>query len=368
VAVPHAQPRTRPHEQALLAVALLVARNAPEEEVFAAASEQVAAATGASAGSVLRYVGEERAVAVGAWREDASRGVPVNAELDFNRRNSALGRVRATRLPARADSYEGARGQLPALMRAVGLRSTVAAPIVVGEDAWGAIVASTTREEPLPPSSEQRLVDFAELVARALANAAERQRLEAARVRLVEAADASRRRLERRLHEGAHQHLLALTLALRAARAHAGPELTALLDAALADAEATTTALQDLSRALNPVVLDERGLAPALLALTARAPVPVHLHELPGRRFPAAVETTAHMLVAEALADAAAHGAEHVDVRIADDGDRLLVEVSDDGDGEGRPGPGVRELADRCDALGGGLEAAAGLARATLPL
>lgn len=353
-----------PTQDALLAVARLIAAEVPEQAVFDAVCEQLAAVTGASATSVLRYVGAERAVAVGSWREGGARGVPVNAELDFDDTNSALGRAQATRRPARADSYEGIRGELPAVMRAVGLRATIAAPVLVGDEPWGALVASTSAAEPLPAGAEHGLVPFAELVAQAVANAERRRESAAARVRLVEAADDARRRLERSVHEGAQQHVVALALKLRVARARATGELVALLDDALADATATSAALRALSRSLYPAVLDERGLAPALLALAARAPVPLHLRELPGRRFPTRAETTAYLLVVSALSQAEAGGGTELKVRISDRGDRLLVRLEHDGAAAGDGG----ELADRVAALGGAYEAQPGTVSVTLPL
>jgi signal transduction histidine kinase len=327
--------------------------------------EQVAGVTGAAATSVMRYSGDERAVAVGAWRDGAGRGVPVNAELDFDDTNSALGRVRATRRPARADSYERAGGELPAVMRAIGLRSTVAAPVLVGDEAWGAVMASSADEEPLPVGTELRLADFADLVGLAVVNARERRRQAATGARLVAAADESRRRLEHQLHDGAHQHLVALALKLRVARSRAGGELAALLDDALLDAMATNAALREVSRCLHPAMLTERGLGAAMLALAARASVPVYLRELPGRRFPATVETTAYLVVAEALADASTRARGQVAVRIADHGDHLLVKVNYDG---GAAGPGLREVAERVAALGGALQEGDGVLNVTLPL
>ena len=368
MAVRFADTRTRTPATALLAVARLVAASAPEEVVFAAVCEQVAHTTGASATNVLRYVGDERAVSLGTWREGGSRGVPVNAELDFDHTNSALGRVRATRRPARAEGYDRLPGELPALMRAIGLRSTVAAPILLGGEAWGAIVASTSEDEPLPRDSEPRLAEFAELTALAVANAEERRRLARASARVVEASDAARRRLEHQLHEGAHQNLVSLALKLRVARARATGQEADLLDDALAEAMAATTALRALSRSLHPATLAERGLPPALLALAARADVPVHLRELPGRRFAPVVETTAYQLAAEALAEATAAGATEVGVRVGDRVETVVVKVTDDGRPDGRPGEAVRDLAERVTALGGTLEAGGGLVRATLPL
>ena len=348
-------------QAALLAVALLVAREAPEEELFASVSEQAARRLGAEAASVLRFVGDERAVVVGVWRDGGNRGLPVNAELDFDHRNSALGRVRRTGRPARADSYEGVAGELPAVMRAIELRSSIAAPVIVAGDVWGALVAATTRDRPLPEGSEHRIGGLAELTGQAVANGA-------ARRRIVEAGDAERRRLERELHEGTQQHLLALTLTLRVARGHAeaGSELARLHETALAEASKANAALSTLARGIYPIVLTERGLAAALQALAARAGVPVHLRELPKGRFPELTETTAYFVVAGALAGTAAPV-----VVVGDRGDRLLVEVHDDGvPGADRPLPG---LAERVAAVGGRLHVdsahdGGSVVRAELPL
>jgi signal transduction histidine kinase len=343
-----------------LAVARLVASGAPPGAVFAAAAEQAAALAGAQGGAVLRYLGDERAVVIGTWRAGGTRGMPVNAELDFDPRHSAAGLARATGRPARADDYEHGRGELPVVMKSIGLRSSVAAPVIVDSDVWGAVIASTTREDPFPPDTETRLEGIAELVGHAVSVALARQAVDASRRRLREAADEDRRRLERKLHEGYQQHILALTVKLRAARASAehGSKLATLLDAALEDAEQANASLREVARALFPAVLRERGLAAALQALAARSTAPVHMRELPRRRFPAVVESTVYFMVAEALENAAAHArANEVDLTVADERDRLLIEVRDDGAGgaDRRAGSGLQTMADRAAAIGGEL-------------
>jgi signal transduction histidine kinase len=333
---------------ALLHIATLIAREAPDEVLFAAVAEHVARRLGTEAASVLRYVGEERAVVVGVWRE-GGRGLPVNAELDFDRRVSALGKVKRTRRPARADSYDQLTDELGVMMRAVEIRASVAAPVMLGDDVWGAVVGSATSDKPLPADSEHCLGDFADLLSVAVANAEARRRDAASRLSLVEAADAARRRLEHDLHEGVQQHLLALTLKLRVAqgRVDAGSALAHLLDDALDEAAVANTALRDLARSLYPKVLTERGLAAALQGLTARAAVPVALVELPSRRFTAMTEATAYFAVAEILA--ATTTATEATVRVGDRGDTVVVEVR--ADGAAAP-PG---LADRVAAVGGRL-------------
>ncbi len=351
---PQAGEPAPPDEQAaLLRIAMLVARDAPEDVVFTAASEHTARLVGAQAGAVLRFMGAERAVVVGVWREGGIRGLPLNAELDFDAANSALGRVAVTGRPARVDGYAQSSGELPMLMRAIGLRSTLAAPVHVHEQVWGALVASTTTEDPLPEGGEQRLAGAAELVGRAIVNA------EAARG-LAEASDQVRRRVERELHEGAKQHLLALSLKLHLAGAHAdsGSELAGLLDAALADVRDASASLSELARDVHPAALSERGLAAALQGLAARAALPVYLRGLPARRFTPAIETTAYLAVSEALANAVdPAGATQATVLVADHGDRLVVEVRDDGTPAAGPRAvaGLRPLADRAAAVGGRL-------------
>ena len=359
VAADHA--RSLQEQAAIRRVAILVAKEAGDDVLFAAAAEQAARLAGVDAGGVLRYMGDARAVVVGVWRDGGTRGFPVNAEIDFDRTNSALGRARATRRPARADTYEGRRGELPVVMRAVGLRSSVVAPIIVEGEVWGGLVVSTTREEPLPDDTEELLVPFAELVAQGLANREARRRLAASRLRIVEAADEKRRRLEGHLHEGAHQHLLALLLKLRVAqaRAQAGSEPASLIEDAAAEARQVQAALHELARGLHPAVLTERGLAAALQSLAARAALPVGLRLLPRGRFATSIETTAYFIVEEALANAQRHaGAMDVTVSVEDRGDRLAIEVVDNGAGGADPqdGSGLHALADRVAAVGGYLD------------
>jgi signal transduction histidine kinase len=350
---------TRP--ESLLAIAKLVAGRADEETVFGTVAERAAHDLGVDAAAVLRYVGGERAVVVGAWREGGPRGMPVNAELDFDARNSALGRIRATRRPARAESYEGSRGELPIVMQAAGLRSSVAAPVMVGGEAWGAVVASTTREEPFDPGAEERLCEFAELVGFAVAGGDADRSLARTRAELLAGADEARRQLERDLHAGPQQHLAAVAVTLRLARTTAGAdtELGRQLDAALAEVVEAKASLEEIGRGVHPKVLSERGLAAAVLALSARSPLPVSLRELPGRRFAPTIEATAYFVVSEALGNAAEHaGATDVSVVVGDRGDRLEVEVRDDGRGGADPqaGTGLRALAQRVDAVDGRME------------
>lgn len=349
-AAPTPAPPRADDQAALRRLATLVARGAPLETVFALASEAIARCLGVEAAAALRYIGDQRAVVVGVWREGGTRGTPVNAQLDFDRTNSALGRVRATGRAARADGYEEARGELPIVMRSIGMQSCVAAPIVRDDELWGAVVALTTRAEPPAAGAEERLAAFAQLVGQAVANSE-------ARRSLVEAGDETRRGLERALHEGAQQHLLALGLKLRLARERAehGSAVAAALDDALDAAAGATDALLDLARGLHPAILTERGLAAAVQALVARTTLPVRLQRLPGRRFPATSEATAYFVVSEALMALGRDvGAGEADLLVADRGDRILVEVRHQYVADTRHA--LRGVARRVAAVGGRLD------------
>jgi signal transduction histidine kinase len=188
------------------------------------------------------------------------------------------------------------------------------------------------------------------------------QELRASRARIVESADAARRRIERDLHDGAQQQLVALALALRTARARLDGDPQAageLLDSAAQDLDAAIRDLRELARGIHPAILSDRGLGAALEALALRLPLPVEIAAPPARRLPEPVEAAAYFVVAEALTNVVRYAdATSARVAVSRDGDRVLVEVCDDGVGGADPaaGSGLRGLADRVAALDGRLE------------
>jgi signal transduction histidine kinase len=188
------------------------------------------------------------------------------------------------------------------------------------------------------------------------------------RVRIVEAADAERRRLERDLHDGAQQRLLALSYDLRlaAAAARAGADIDAayLLTSAVDETQVALDELRDLARGIYPAILTEAGLGPALATLADVAPIAVTLAELPGERFETSVETTAYVTVVDAIDAAVGRKASFVDVQLNRAGDLLVVIVEDDG--QPRKG-GISHLEDRVGALGGRLELGTRTLRAEIP-
>jgi PAS domain S-box-containing protein len=185
--------------------------------------------------------------------------------------------------------------------------------------------------------------------------------LHASRARIVEAADFERRRLEQNIHDGAQQRLVALALRLRLAesRLDGDPaEARRLLTSASAELAGALQELSDLARGIHPAVLAERGLAPALESLAARAGLPVELAPLPEERLPNAVEAAAYYLIAEALTNAARYAhATRATVSVRRSNGMAIVRVSDDGIGGADPdrGSGLRGLVDRVEALAGRL-------------
>jgi PAS domain S-box-containing protein len=177
------------------------------------------------------------------------------------------------------------------------------------------------------------------------------------RARIVAAGDEARKRLERNLHDGAQQRLTSLLLFLRVARAQAAdPGVAGLLDQAIEELGAAVTELRELARGIHPEVLTRRGLAAALRVIAARMPLAVELDVTPGR-FGEPVEAAAYYVVSESLANVAKYAqASTAAVRVAPNGHRLVVEVSDDGVGgaDASGGTGLRGLADRVAALDGG--------------
>jgi signal transduction histidine kinase len=184
--------------------------------------------------------------------------------------------------------------------------------------------------------------------------------VQASRVRLVAAADGERRRVERDLHDGAQQQLVAVSLLLHEAREQAqGQEpLVATLEQATAQLQEGLRELRELARGIHPAILTQDGLAEALRSLAARAPVPVSV-TAPDDRFPEAVESTAYFIAAEAITNSVKHAcADHIAVTVTVRGESLCLEVVDDGIGGARPtsGGGLEGLADRTSALLGTLD------------
>jgi signal transduction histidine kinase len=186
--------------------------------------------------------------------------------------------------------------------------------------------------------------------------------LHASRARIVESADAARRRIERDLHDGAQQQLVAILLALRLTRSRLDDDPRAaadMLDGSMRDLAEAIDNLRELARGIHPAVLSDRGLGPAVDALASRLTLPVEIGEMPAERLPENVEVAAYFVVAEALTNVARYAdATHARIDVTRDDGHVTVAIADDGVGGADPakGSGLRGLADRVAALDGRLE------------
>ena len=336
-------------QAALRRVATLVARGVGPSEVFAAVADEMARCLNVDSAGVCRYEPDGAAIVVAAFAESGVPRMLVGNRLTPED-DDVVGTVLSTGRAARSRSRER------------GLPSRVGAPIKVGDHVWGLAVVGWSRPQPLPPDTEERITDFAELVATAIANAATRAELIASRARIVTAADNARRRLERDLHDGAQQRLVALRLRLRMAEESTRPEMheqkqhLSHIASVLTD---VSNDLQELSRGIHPSILAKGGLQPALKTLARRSAVPVTLDVAIERRLPEATEVAAYYVVAEALTNADKHAqASEVTVGAHANHDNLHLLIRDDGIGgaDSRKGSGLIGLKDRVEALGGHIQ------------
>lgn len=351
-------------QAALRRVATLVANGCDPEEVYPAAVNELASGLGMDHVALLSYLDGEAPLVLASRDPAGTPKLTVGEHLPLDGESLAA-TVSVTGATARIEDYNDVDGGTAARVRAIGIRSAVAAPITVAGRVRAVLVVGSAQPHAFTPDTEARVADFADLVATAISNAETHAELTASRARIVTAADQARRRFERDLHDGAQQRVVSLGLAVRAVEASVPAEQPALRNdiAQLATELSTLSAeLQEFSRGIHPAILSKGGLAPALRALARRASVPVELHLDLAAHLPESVEVAAYYVVAEALTNAAKHArADVVDVNATTDDDELQLTIRDDGIGgattgvTARGGSGLIGLKDRVEALAGRL-------------
>ena len=247
-------------------------------------------------------------------------------------------------------------------------------PVSHRGEVLGAITVAMPPAEPLTPTHEKLLADVASQAGLVLRNVRLIEDLRASRQRLVAAQDEERRRLERNIHDGAQQQLVALAVKLRLVEAVAAkdPEKAAQMAAeAKAEVQDALENLRDLARGIYPPLLADEGLAAALEAQARKAAVPVEVHPDGVGRYPQEVEAGAYFCVLEALQNVAKYAeASRVEVNLRTDNSHLVFEVNDDGKGfdpeRTPPGSGLTNMRDRLEALGGSVEVTSRLGEGTL--
>ncbi|MEV6925599.1 DUF4118 domain-containing protein [Dactylosporangium sp. NPDC051485] len=340
-------------QAALRRVATYVARGVSPTEVFSAVTTEVSQLLGARNTMLLRYE-PGATVTIVATSQPALMSL-VHSKWPATGSNIAA-LVRRTGRAARIDNEDDTdRPGTPE--RELGIGAAVGLPIFVEDRLWGVIVVSSTQDGPLPPDAEERIKDFTDLAATAIANAGSREELIASRARIVAAADEARRRIERDLHDGAQQRLISVGLELRAAG-----DCTSLEQVKVQVSEVATEIksihenLREISRGIHPTILTTGGLELALRSLARRSAVPVDLDIRLDRRLSSSVEVAAYYIVSESLTNAAKHArASLVHIVAQLQGGMLQLSIRDDGIGGANPdkGSGLTGLVDRVVALGG---------------
>ena len=310
--------------------------DAEPRAIFDAVAEETGRLLGATTVNLAHFTPDGVNVTMSGW---SLRGVhvPTGSRLPIDG-GSINAIVRAHRPPGALRQLRGRRGRARRASAAPGHPLGGGAPVVVEGHVWGALIAGTDEPGPLPPGTEHRLAEFAELIATAVANATARSELVASRARIVEAAYEQRRRVVRDLHDGAQQRFVQtiMTLQLARRRSDGDPDVAGLIDEGLESARAGLDELRELARGIHPAILTNHGLAAAVESLADRAPLPVEV-DIPEERYPPSVESAAYFVVAEALTNVAKYArATAVRVTAVEVDGRLRLEVRDDGVGGAR--------------------------------
>ena len=337
-------------QRALRSVATRVAEGAPPVEIFDEAGRQAS-----------RLLGVERMILMQAQPDGSTVAVATSAAAaELLGATAPAGEgiaavVKRTARTARIDDCDGG-----GIVGPDGDKAAVGAPILFAGEVWGLLLALSPNG-PLPSGTEGRLTQLAELVATSIGNAAARRELTDSRARVVAAADESRRRIQRDLHDGAQQRLVHTVLSLRLAQSavrkpNASPAAVgALLDEALQHAEQATAEMRDLVHGILPNLLNRGGLRAGVRSLVDHIDALVQL-DVTDERFDAQLETTAYFVIAETLTNAVKHAAaSSMAVRAEVRDGALEIEVRDDGVGgaDATRGSGLVGLADRVAVNGG---------------
>ncbi|WP_185792182.1 GAF domain-containing sensor histidine kinase [Actinoallomurus bryophytorum] len=350
-------------QEALRRVAMLVAHGTtPPSETFWVVCRELGGLLDADYAAIARFEPERMMCHLAEWNDPSvpAMGVPFGGRWPMG--DTAAAAVYETGRSARRASGSTA-GELGEWLRSHGVSQVVSCPVIVHNRLWGELALRFLGSRPAPADTERRMGDFVELVACTIAQAEYRAELIASRARLVTAADAAQRRIERDLHDGAQQRLIALGLYLREAETNASDENEALrrsLSSAAKCQSDVVAQIQQISCGIYPTTLTQMGLKGAIKSLVRHCPVRTDLHIRIDRRLPEPAEITVYYVVSEVLANVLKHAnasVVHIDL-VATSGDDLRLTIRDDGVGGAdlRRGTGLIGLQDRVDTVGGTME------------
>ncbi|MEU3169664.1 DUF4118 domain-containing protein [Streptosporangium sp. NPDC006930] len=354
--------RIAEEQMALRRVATLAAQGISSSELFSAVAFEVGALMEAEHAAITRY-DPDHVTVVGSWsRQDClEKTLPIGSEWPLDEVSLAAIMMK-TRRPARRTDYVKGAGAIARWSKAGGIVAGMGAPVIVDGSLWGGLLIFSSTSQTKFEEMEERLLDFAELVGTAIMKAQARADLAASRARIVAASDATRRRIERDLHDGAQQRLVSLGLELRAMESCVPPSMTELrkqISHTVHGLTGVVNDLQELSRGIHPAILSKGGLVPALKTLARRSAVPVDLELDSVPRLPERVEAAVYYTAAEALTNVVKHAhASVVCVTLGMNGSGIRLSVRDNGSGgaDYGKGSGLIGLKDRVETLGGKLK------------
>ncbi|MCT6735611.1 MULTISPECIES: sensor histidine kinase [Rhodococcus erythropolis group] len=346
-------------QASLRRVATLVASRAEPDDVHHAVAAELADGLDIEHVSVVRYDDDDYFTILAA-RDDTTTGERLIPGERFPVGGYNVCTIVETSGAPIAIDFTTATGAIAGRLRGRGLRTGIGVPINVDGRTWGAVIIGGTGRV-LASDVEDRLTDFADLLATAVYNGETRRELTRSRARVVAAADKARRTIERDLHDGAQQRIVTLGMELRGAQAAVPDgfdELRISLARTVETLAQVNTDLRELSRGIHPAILSRGGLAPALKTLARRSPIPVALTAEIVTRLTDSVEVAAYYVVAEALTNTAKYAdASVVTIAAVSQEGRLDLTISDDGKGgaDAESGSGLIGLQDRVAAVGGTL-------------
>jgi PAS domain S-box-containing protein len=345
--------RLATEQAALRRLATLVAERTPSADLYTAVAEEVSQVLDVATVNLVRYDDGHAMTVLASLHNPA---FPVGSTWPLEG-DSLSSRVFYSGISVRIDDYSELPGPISEATRRSPVTSSVGVPIVVTGTVWGMLAIGGS--EALQKDIEDQLRDFTELVAIAVSDASTRAELMASRARIVAAGDEARRRIERDLHDGTQQRLVALGLDLQAAIARIPPaaeETRVQLRQIGREVKAVLEDVREFSRGLHPGLLSQSGLRSSLKALARKSPIPVDVIVEIERRPPEAIEIAVYYVVSEALANVAKYADASeatVTVTTSDTVIRATIEDNGRGGAEASSGSGLIGLIDRVEALGG---------------
>jgi signal transduction histidine kinase len=336
-----------------------VARGTSPSETFLAVARELGRLLRADYAAIGRFEPDRTVCHLADWHDPRvpAIGPPFGGRWPMGDDTAAAQIYRTGRSVRRTST--SIASELGDWLRSHGVGQVVACPVTVHGRLWGEVALWFLDSRPAPGDTEGRMSEFVELAACTIAQAEYRAELIASRARLVTTSDATRRRIERDLHDGAQQRLIALGLDLREAEENAPQENDALrrpLSNAARNLSEALVQLREISQGLHPAILAQGGLGAAIKALARRSAVPTEVRIPPDRRLPERIEVTLYYVVSEALTNVLKHSHAsivHIDLSMNEEAIQLTIRDDGIGGADLRRGSGLIGLKDRVEALSG---------------